>query len=280
MTRLGVKYAMFLLDEMIAAGGAPWTQLAATAAARRGPASMEMSLVPGFDATYGDLLPRRGDEDVAAVEEDRREAKGVRRLIAPLLKRGEDLSREYEPGGRQQYVTHTGPGAGRDYSALRDLDNQTGIEIAWEQVGPDFYRESSEPEPPLLNDFDYSQTVPETHKMSAMRHAPVQPDSGESDVDREVATQFAQTRQRDAMTPEEVIKAAVLGTMDHALDFDEPNTVVENERDPQWRNPERALVTEKGWSPAESVWQAHQAFTLNPDAHAIVDSVPEPGPVP
>lgn len=274
MTSLRVKYAMLLLDEMVATGGSPWERLAMQAASRRGPASMQVPLVPGFDATYSDLLGESHDGDVDKVNEDRREAKGGKRLFSMLAKRGEALTLEYAPGEMHRFPDiMTGPGAGRDYSALSALETRSNVDQGWLRADPGGFDRVAP---------DLNEQVGEapTAKAASMLRQTGTPDSGESDVDREIATQMAQVAERDPLTPEEVIKAAVLQTMSPALDFSDPTTVVEGERDPGWVNPARTTATDKTVRSTTSVWDEHEAFELSPDTHAIVDHTPYPGPVP
>lgn len=276
MSSFRVKIASLLLDELVLGPNPmdPWEAFTRRAAARRGSNAMEVPLVPGFDATYRDLLGG-GDPEVAKdVNERKRDARRGRKAWNTLRKLAEDTW-EYEAGGRQLYDVDTGPGAGRDFSPQRDLDNRTGIEIAWEQVGPDFYRESLEPEPSIRND-----------KAAEWEHATVDPDSGSTDIDREIATLFSQNETRNPLTPEqfhELQKSAVTVTMDHAVGMggsNDPDVIVEDKLDPQARNPGRTRAWDREWRPSEEVWDEHEAFTTHPADYAIVDSIPNPGPVP
>lgn len=125
-----------------------------------GSSIFDRELVPGFDETLGEnLLWKSVAEEAEATRQEKNDDRRVKKFLTTLKKISSSLdgrSWEYEAGGRQPYTD--------TYSERRERDNDTGIGIAWDQVGPAFYNDSKTPEPPMLNQDNYNTGSPERYR--------------------------------------------------------------------------------------------------------------------
>ncbi len=145
MTRLLRKLAQMSAHEALAAS--VWDQVSRDALARRGPAIYEMPLVPGFEETRADRILSIPEEEeyyaqmaqgygprpsgAARLQETGQDIARTRKTLRMLRK----LSSAWGQGAddedvRRYAVKDTNP-SGRDYSAQRERDIQTGLDSTW-----------------------------------------------------------------------------------------------------------------------------------------------------
>jgi len=300
------KLAASLLADLLAAPAEnAWVGISENLRAVEGPGIYERELIPGFTSTRGESLLWKNPEEEA--EESMEEKARNRKLKKMLLTMGKVGSEYSAMGGdpwqyghaSQHYFKETNP-PGRDYSERRERDNQSGAELAWDQVGESFYRDSDVPEPPLLNQHTYSNSRPATPEYKQAEewgttesqkrvHKPVSEGTEWDSPDRKVSDLFEQNQARDPMTPEEpgsnfrgsplhyaTPKYAL--TMNHPVWQSEPWTTSNDEKTEHARLPGKKPVVrdslvEEG---SDNVWEDHDSFQHN---KGIIENTPAtPGP--
>jgi hypothetical protein len=275
-----------------------WRDLSLAMYEAQGPGVYEASLIPGFPETQGMNVLWGGDAYDGEVEEtedersNKKKAKKGKR-VAGWLKKLSSESWKYEEGGRQQYWEDPNP-QGREYSLRRERDNESGTQIAWDQVGENFYRDSKSPEPAFLNQDNYNTGTTHNYKQSA-----IEPDVTESQSYSHTPATDTQNRrtmdtlhefvtEMDPMT-DEVPGLNFIGQDLHYADQKYANQAPKRMWDYPYHAQYSDEVTEHARLPgrkpvvrdaydelnANNVWDEHDAYTAN---KGIIDYAANPGP--
>lgn len=180
--------------------------------------------------------------DAEEKREKEREISFARRLIRTLSKLGAAVdTREYAPGGRQEYDED-------DPENQKDLESD--IDMAWESH--ETFAPGSDTAPaPFIN--KGASISPKTTDPPRYVHEPIS-EGSDSDVSRAISEAFDALPERDQMTPEVVEKRGAEAAFDKNTDYEEESDqdpIEDSKNDPD-RNDNAVDV--------DRAWREHEGF--------------------